>query len=531
MMNAMRSLAKSWFAKLLLGLLIVSFGVWGIEDMVRRVGSHGAPATVGGKEISRLAFERAYQQEAERAQAALGKQYSPELLHMLGLERQVIERLVAQEMLAREVHSLGLRVSDAEVAKSIRANPMFKGKDGAFDKALFEETLRRNGLTEALYAEDVRRGMALDLLMQGLGAGAPVNATMLDVLRKAGAEERAAEIVLLNSAMVKDMPAPDDAALEAFYKANMERFSAPETRSGAYVTVKAEALGGSAPPEAELKKMYEEKAAFFGGKAAPYATVRPDLVKEWKATHAEGGAQAFAAKLEDALAGGQSLKEAAKEFNLTYAELGSLPQDAKGVDALVLKALFSTQEGSESPLQKNAGGDYFMLHTESVTPAQPHPMAEVRGQVVEGWRTQETARRLKAMADGLATEMNKDARAAVASHGLKTANVSGIKRGGVKLSNGVALPSPLLDELFTLKPGQATKAYPVGGQYVIAIAGARAARTPAPLTEAQAKAEREKLATEVQEELLDGYLRYLREKYDVRINEEALAAFSRAPDQ
>ena len=51
MMESMRNAAKSWVAKLLIGLLAVSFGVWGIADVFRN-GGGTTLAHVGSAEIS-----------------------------------------------------------------------------------------------------------------------------------------------------------------------------------------------------------------------------------------------------------------------------------------------------------------------------------------------------------------------------------------------------------------------------------------------------------------------------------------------
>ena len=51
MMDTMRNSAKSWVAKILIGLLAVSFGVWGIADVFRGFDA-GFLAKVGKVEIT-----------------------------------------------------------------------------------------------------------------------------------------------------------------------------------------------------------------------------------------------------------------------------------------------------------------------------------------------------------------------------------------------------------------------------------------------------------------------------------------------
>jgi peptidyl-prolyl cis-trans isomerase D len=60
MMDSMRKAAKSWVAKLLIGLLAVSFGVWGIAD-VFKFASVNDLATVGSEQITAEAYSKAFQ--------------------------------------------------------------------------------------------------------------------------------------------------------------------------------------------------------------------------------------------------------------------------------------------------------------------------------------------------------------------------------------------------------------------------------------------------------------------------------------
>ena len=61
MLEALRRGASSWVAKGLLGLLVISFAIWGVADVFRGYGQ-GSLATVGAKEISVEEFQRAYGQ-------------------------------------------------------------------------------------------------------------------------------------------------------------------------------------------------------------------------------------------------------------------------------------------------------------------------------------------------------------------------------------------------------------------------------------------------------------------------------------
>ena len=62
MLDAMRRGAVNWLAKILLGLLIVAFALWGVADVFRNYG-RGTLARLGNTEISVDEYRQAYQEE------------------------------------------------------------------------------------------------------------------------------------------------------------------------------------------------------------------------------------------------------------------------------------------------------------------------------------------------------------------------------------------------------------------------------------------------------------------------------------
>ena len=65
MLESMRQAAQTWVAKLLFAVLVVSFGVWGIQGVFSGYG-RGSIASVGSTHIPVEEFQRAYQNELDR---------------------------------------------------------------------------------------------------------------------------------------------------------------------------------------------------------------------------------------------------------------------------------------------------------------------------------------------------------------------------------------------------------------------------------------------------------------------------------
>jgi peptidyl-prolyl cis-trans isomerase D len=121
MLDAMRRGVANLFVKLLLGLLVVAFAVWGVSDYIVRGPAQGGPlATVGMTQISVDDFKQAYQQEVQSLGRKLGRPLTPEQAKLLGVWRLAIQRLTGSAALDLHAKELGVTASDAIVGAIIR---------------------------------------------------------------------------------------------------------------------------------------------------------------------------------------------------------------------------------------------------------------------------------------------------------------------------------------------------------------------------------------------------------------------------
>ena len=88
MLEAMRRGAQTRVAKLLFGILCVSFGIWGVADVFQGWG-RGSIAEVGNTAISAEDFRRAYQNELNRISEQVKRHITAEQGHAMGLDRRV----------------------------------------------------------------------------------------------------------------------------------------------------------------------------------------------------------------------------------------------------------------------------------------------------------------------------------------------------------------------------------------------------------------------------------------------------------
>ena len=119
-----------------MGVLIVSFGIWGIADIFRGFGQ-STVAKVGHTEISLNEFRQLYTDRLQQIGRQFGRPLTPEQAKAFGVDRQVLQQTIAEAALDEQTQRLGLEQSNAETRRTILNDPNFKGADGKFDPNRF----------------------------------------------------------------------------------------------------------------------------------------------------------------------------------------------------------------------------------------------------------------------------------------------------------------------------------------------------------------------------------------------------------
>ena len=109
-----------------MGVLIVSFGVWGIADIFRGFGQ-STLAKVGQTEISAEQFRQIYTDKLQQIGRQFGRPLTMDQARAFGLDRQVLQQTIAEAALDEEARRMGLGQSDAETMRMILRRSQFQG--------------------------------------------------------------------------------------------------------------------------------------------------------------------------------------------------------------------------------------------------------------------------------------------------------------------------------------------------------------------------------------------------------------------
>jgi peptidyl-prolyl cis-trans isomerase D len=328
-----------------MGVLIISFGVWGIGDIFKGFG-RSTVAKIGSTEISSEQFRQLYTDRLQQISRQFGRPLTPDQARAFGLDRQVLQQVVAETTLDEAAHGLGLQQSNDEIMKSITSDPNFKGANGAFDPARFAQVIRNFGFSEQRYIAEQRKVALRRQIAGTVSAGVEPSTTLIEALSRFQNEQRSIEYVKLEAAQAGTIETPTPDVLAKYYDEHKVQFRAPEYRKISFLVMTPDELAKwTTVSDDDAKKVFEERKE-------KYSTPEKRDVSQIVFPNAEDAKAA-----RDKITGGLSFADLAKERGLkpSDVDLGVVAKSAI-IDAKVADAAFAlpTNEISQ-PIQGTFG--------------------------------------------------------------------------------------------------------------------------------------------------------------------------------
>jgi len=373
----MRKASSNWLGKIVMavvmGVLIISFAVWGIADIFKGFGQSSL-AKVGRTEISTEQFRQIYTDKLQQLGRSFGRPLTMEQARAFGLDRQVLQQTIAEAALDEEARRRGLAQSDAETMQNIYSDPNFKGLGGNFDPARFQATIRQFGYTEQRYLAEQRRVGLRRQIANTVSAGLEPPKVLIDALTRFQNEQRAIEYVKLDAAQAGTIDPPSPEALAAYFEDRKTQFRAPEYRKLSFVVINPEEIAKwTEVSDEDAKKIFEQNRDKLG---TPEKREVSQIVFP-----SAGEAEAARSRITS----GTSFDDLAKERNLNPSDLdlGLIAKSAI-IDPAIADAAFSLPSGEVSqPVQGRFGVALVKIGKiePGVTPSYESVAAQVKKEV------------------------------------------------------------------------------------------------------------------------------------------------------
>lgn len=411
MLESMRTLSRTPVTKTLFLLLVASFALWGIGDVFRGRGGIGRyVAKVGDEKLSSLEFNESVKRESMRFQKLFNAQQVPESV-TTAVMNSVLQQMVNQSILSQEVKSLGVRTTDEAIKKRIAEDPAFQ-ENGKFSAKLFKLVLQQNRLNEGRYIAMLKHDMATSLLLDGItSATAPVQ-KQAALIYQYDNESRKISVITLPRSAAPAAPAPKDEDINSYYEKHKNEYVTEEYRAFSYITFSVSDMKDKAAiSDTDISDYYQNNKDQYvdaSGQPKPLEKVKDEISKELLANKMQDGFYKFSSQIEDALAGGATLDEIAKKYNLKVTSIASADKEGMSennskvanfpTEKTIVETAFGSNPSDNPSLTLLPDQSYLAVKVDNVTSPRTMALNEVKDRVVKSWQAEWQSDELKKLA-------------------------------------------------------------------------------------------------------------------------------------
>ncbi|MES9989836.1 MAG: SurA N-terminal domain-containing protein [Candidatus Thiodiazotropha endolucinida] len=404
MLQVIRDKAQGWIAWAIVILISIPFALWGIQSYLG-VGSEPIAATVNGAEINERTLDNQYQRFRQQLREQLGAAYRPEMFDDARMRKEVLNRLIRDELVQQTSNRMGLRAGSNMIQASILSMPTFQ-KDGRYDQQTYERALRLQGLSPAGFEDRVRRALVAEQLSQAVNAGSFVTPKELNESQRLLKQTRELSYFVVPASDFKLSDELSDDEIKAYYEANQSAFISPEKVKVEYILLDAGTAGGTIDVDEErLRGYYENNQDEFGLPEQRQASHILILAAADADQSTVDEAKAKIDALAERVRNGESFEELAKQNSQdpgSAASGGDLGFFGKGImDPAFESAVYALQEGGVSEPVRTSFG-FHLIKLTGIKDGTVKPFEEARTEIEAAYRKFEGERLYFELAEQLA---------------------------------------------------------------------------------------------------------------------------------
>lgn len=344
---------------ILMGLLVLSFAVWGIADIFTGYGSQTL-IKVGDTEINSQDYTRAQQDVLRVMSSNAGRSLSLQEARESGLENRVLERLIGGAAVDSHAKDLKLGVSDKAILQGIMKESAFQDSTGNFSALAFQQALRNMSLTEQGYLAGERERNLRRQLLATVGKSPAASQVFLNALNNYNNETRSLRYVLVPKSAAGTVPDPTEEDLKRFYDNHHAQYTQPQFRKVGVLAVTPEVVKDKVRiTEDDLKATFERDKDKLG---------TPERRRVQQISFADNAAANAAYQK---VQGGTDFIALAKEQGLSESDIDlGLLKRTEMADAAIAEAAFQLEKDKVSEPVTGQLGRTVLLRVTAIEPGK-----------------------------------------------------------------------------------------------------------------------------------------------------------------
>ena len=233
MATSIGKLSKSFFIKLLVGIIILPFVFWGMGDVFRG-GNQNVIATIDSKKVNTQEFIN-YVNRLELNEEQIKN------LSRTDLIEQILSEYIGRKVMRLEIEKQGIVISDIALRNIIKNDKLFF-KEDKFSRTEYEKFLIKSGITAPQFEANIVEQEKRRQFLSSLAGGIVVPEILVKKEFRKENQTKTIEYLDLDKYHSKDKPSLEN--LKALYERNKNIFFV-ELKSIRYAEIKPELISGS----------------------------------------------------------------------------------------------------------------------------------------------------------------------------------------------------------------------------------------------------------------------------------------------
>ena len=380
MLQDIRDKSQGIVVKIIVGFIVVTFALFGVDALVQSFGSSDKVAEVDGVEISRTQMLQGAETQRRQLISMMGGQINPALLEDNLLQRRALDELIQRVVLTNQAKELGLGVSDAQVNAYLLQAEQFQ-TNGQFDENKYLNFIRSLGFTPLAFKERIKQDVLIQQPRNAIAGSEFVLPYQVEGVSKLQSQIRSYDYVSFSLADESEVTSVTDEELKAYYDENKDSFKTPEQVKLNYVVISSSDFYNKVNiTDAELQDAYQ---AFISSLPQEERSASHILIDT--SERSEDEAQTIIDEIQGKLKSGASFADLAAEYsddigskndagNLGYVEKGTMGEAFDDV-------LFSMKKGDVEQAKTQYG--YHLIKLDDITAPDVPSFASKKAELEE----------------------------------------------------------------------------------------------------------------------------------------------------
>jgi len=226
MLEQIRKRTQTTFAKVILGIIIVPFALFGIDSYLSSVGKNIYIASVNDETISANELQKTESQFIAQIKSQ-DESTDPKIFESIEFKKAVLDKLITTKLINQEIKNSGFFISNNQVATYISGMPQFQ-QNGKFSQSQYDEVLKINNLTPKKFDDNIKNDLGTQQVKDSLTNLVYVPKNKIQHLVDLAYQKRDVSIYELKQNDFKDKIDLSDPALQKVYEESKSSFTRPD---------------------------------------------------------------------------------------------------------------------------------------------------------------------------------------------------------------------------------------------------------------------------------------------------------------